>query len=46
MDYAYQNSMGDIWNDFDYNQYRDHVFTYPTMNVMVDTTKWEDSEKA
>jgi hypothetical protein len=41
MDYAYQNSMGDIWNDFDYNQFRDHVFAYPTMNGVVDTTKWE-----
>jgi len=41
MDYAYQNSMGDIWNDFDCNQFRDHVFAYPTMNGVVDTTKWE-----
>jgi hypothetical protein len=41
MDYAYQNSAGDIWNDFDCNQLRDHVFAYPTMNGVVDTTKWE-----
>ncbi len=31
----------DIWHDFDYNQYRDYVFAYPTMNGVVDTTKWE-----
>lgn len=41
MDYAYQSSVGDIWNDFDCNQFRDHVFAYPTMNGVVDTTKWE-----
>jgi len=45
MDYAYQHSYGDIWNDFDYEggtyDYRDHVFAYPTMNGVIDTIQWE-----
>ena len=41
MDYAYQHSSGDIWNDFDNEEYRDHVFAYPTMNGSIDTIQWE-----
>jgi hypothetical protein len=41
MDFAYQYSFGDIWNDFDYNTYRDHVFAYPTSNGVIDTIQWE-----
>ena len=41
MNYAYQHSFGDIWNDFDCNCYRDHVFAYPTMNGVIDTIQWE-----
>ena len=41
MDYAYQQSYGDIWNDFDYTTYRDHCFVYPTMNGVIDTVQWE-----
>jgi hypothetical protein len=41
MDYAYQESMGFIWNDFDHKKYRDHVFAYPTSNGVVDTLAWE-----
>jgi len=41
MDYAYQHSLGDIWNDFDYTGYRDHVFAYPTTNGVIDTIQWE-----
>ena len=44
MDYAYQHSMGDIWNDFDYddgNKWRDLVFAYPTANGVIDTIQWE-----
>lgn len=40
MDYAYQHSFGEIWNDFDGN-IRDLAFTYPTMNGVVDTIQWE-----
>ena len=40
MNYAYQDSYGDIWNDFD-NELRDHVFAYPTMNGAIDTIQWE-----
>lgn len=42
MDYAYQHSYGDIWNDFDSAEdYRDHVFAYPTMNGVIGTVQWE-----
>ena len=41
MDYAYQHSMGFIWNDFDHKVYRDHVFAYPTSNGVVETLAWE-----
>jgi hypothetical protein len=41
MDYAYQHSMGFIWNDFDHKIYRDHVFAYPTSNGVVETLAWE-----
>jgi hypothetical protein len=41
MDYAYQHSMGFIWNDFDHKKYRDLVFAYPTSNGVVETLAWE-----
>lgn len=41
MDFAYQCSYGDIWNDFDHTVYRDHVFAYPTINGVIDTIQWE-----
>ncbi len=41
MPYAYQHSMGSIWNDFDHEKYRDHNFTYPTKNGVIDTLAWE-----
>jgi hypothetical protein len=41
MDFAYQYEFGNIWNDFDYPGYRDHVFAYPTMNGVIDTIQWE-----
>jgi len=41
MDYAYQHSYCNIWNDFDHNYYRDHVFAYPTMDGVIDTIQWE-----
>jgi hypothetical protein len=41
MDYAYQHSFGHVWNDFDHDQYRDHVFAYPTVDGVVDTIQWE-----
>ena len=40
MDYAYQHSFGNIWNDFDKN-IRDHVFAYPTVDGVIDTVQWE-----
>jgi len=41
MTYSYQHSFGDIWNDFDCIEYRDHVFAYPTMDGVIDTVQWE-----
>jgi hypothetical protein len=42
MDYAYQSSYNDIWNDFDYwGGCRDHAMAYPTMNGAIDTIQWE-----
>jgi hypothetical protein len=41
MDFAYQWSFGNIWNDFDHAHYRDHCFVYPTVNGVVDTIAWE-----
>ena len=39
--YAYQHAFGHIWDDFDNNSYRDHVFTYPTVDGVIDTIQWE-----
>lgn len=41
MSYAYQHSMGSIWNDFDNPRFKDHVFAYPTIDGVIDTIAWE-----
>ena len=41
MPYAYQDSMGFIWNDIDHSRWRDHVFAYPTVDGVIDTLAWE-----
>lgn len=41
MDYAYQHGFNHVWNDFDDKTYRDHNFTYPTLDGIVDTIAWE-----
>ena len=41
MDYAYQHGFNHVWNDFDNKAYRDHNFTYPTVNGVIDTIEWE-----
>jgi len=46
MDYAYQHSFGRPWNDFDDPTYRDHMFTYPTINGIVGTLAWEGYREA
>ena len=46
MDYAYQDSCGSIWNDFDRTDYRDLVFTYPTVDGVIDTIEWEGFHEA
>jgi hypothetical protein len=39
--YQYGFSGGNIWNDFDHATYRDHNFTYPTVDGVIDTIAWE-----
>ena len=39
--YAWQHSYGNVWNDFDSIQYKDHNFTYPTIDGQIDTVQWE-----
>jgi hypothetical protein len=41
MNYAYQHSFGHIWNDFDHDRYRDHVFAYPTDDGVIGTIQWD-----
>ena len=41
MNYAYQAMFGSVWNDFDGIDYRDHNFTYPTIDGVIDTIQWE-----
>ena len=41
MNYAYQHSFGNIWNDFDHKEFRDHVFAYPAVDKPIDTIAWE-----
>ncbi len=40
-DYAYQHGFGHVWDDFDSNRYRDHNFSYPTIDGVIDTIQWE-----
>jgi hypothetical protein len=41
MTFAYQWAYGHIWNDFDSENFRDHCFSYPTINGVVGTVQWE-----
>lgn len=41
MDYAYQHTFGNGWDDFDDLRLRDLNFTYPTENGVIDTVEWE-----
>ena len=41
MNYNYSSSFNHAWNDFDHPKYRDHNFTYPTINGAIDTIAWE-----
>lgn len=40
-DYAYQHAFGNIYDDFDHKNYRDHVFAYPTVDSVIPTVQWE-----
>jgi hypothetical protein len=48
MNYGYQASSYDPWNDIDsgVGGYRDHMFTYPTANGCIDTIQWEGFREA
>lgn len=37
MTYCYQHSFGNIYDDFDNDVYRDHVFSYPTVDGVIPT---------
>jgi len=37
--YAYQDSRGSVWSDFD-GRYRDHMFSYPTSDGILNTVSW------
>lgn len=39
--FAYMWRYGNVWDDFDYPNIRDHNFVYPTANGVVDTLQWE-----
>ncbi len=42
MNFAYQWSVHNIWNDFDSpKKWRDGCFAYPTMDGVIDTIQWE-----
>ena len=44
--YAYQHGFGTVWNDFDSTVLRDLVFTYPTVDGVIDTIAWEGYREA
>lgn len=46
MPYAYQHCFGSCWNDVDHPTYRDHNFTYPTSDGVIDTLAWEGFREA
>jgi hypothetical protein len=52
MNFAYQYSFGHIWNDFGNrgagkpDEYRNHVFAYPTSDGVIDTVQWEGFREA
>ena len=46
MTYAYQSAHGNTWNDFDHDTYRDHNFTYATVDGVIDTIQWEGFREA
>ena len=39
--YAWQHGYSDAWNDFDHAELKDHNFTYPTVDGVIDTLQWE-----
>ena len=41
MTYAWQDSFGNGWNDFDHERMRDFNFAYPTVDGVIDTIQWE-----
>lgn len=41
MNWTYQYSACNIWNDFDHDLRRDPVFAYPTVDGVIDTIQWE-----
>lgn len=46
MPYAYQHCFGSCWNDMDDPKWRDHNFTYPAADGVIDTLAWEGFREA
>ena len=46
MTYAFQDSFGDGWNDFDHEDERDFNFAYPTTTGVIDTIQYEGFREA
>ncbi len=41
MDFAYQYNYGLAWNDWDWTTYKQHMFSYPTQDGVVNTIQFE-----
>jgi hypothetical protein len=46
MTYAFQDSFGHGWNDFDHERRRDFNFAYPTSDGVIDTIQYEGLREA
>ena len=46
MNFAYQYAFDHMWNDWDEEGHRDHVFVYSTIDGVIDTVAWEGFREA
>ena len=46
MPFTYQCPFGNIWNDYDSPDHRNHGLTYPTVDGVIDTVPWEGFREA
>ncbi len=45
MDWAFTHSVGNVWDEYDHEKYRDIVFAYPTLERPIDTVQWEGNRE-